>query len=371
MPRSLTIFIDGVPHDQLHKMPFARGFKSRARLVPILGYSVNCQTMLFTGKNPDEIGFWCEFSYDPEHSPFRRIKALLPLLALSEVWYPTQRVVHKVLDKLGWFSSTKNIPIRYLADFSETGHSVFDRSFDKPSLLGHPEVTSFLHWQFPNDDQRDEVMFEAAKRKIEQDEDPGHIVLMLSKLDMCSHWEGVASEPYERMLQENDRYIRELTSAFLERCPDGVVFVVSDHGMSNVDKFIRLDLEKKFGKPSASTYSYFSEGTLLRLWFADDRLRAEMSAHLAGIEGLERFGDDERREHGITRPEYGDLIYHTHESYMLLPSFWGPKPSIGMHGHHPRFPSQHGICLSTREGDFEGEVRAGDFYEVLAGCIEG
>ncbi len=370
MPRVLTIFIDGVPYDQLQNMPYARELKSHARLVPTLGYSVNCQTMLFTGKTPDEIGFWCEWSYDPENAPFRRIKALLPLLSLAEAWYPAKRVVHKVLDRLRWVSCTKNIPIRYLADFKENGRSVFDRGFDKPSLLDHPEMTSLLHWHFENNEERDEVMFRAALKKIREEDDPGHITLMLAKLDHCSHWEGVASAPYNEVLLENDRHIRELTEAFLEKSPDGVVFVVSDHGMSNIEHEIDLQLEKRFGRPSASTYSYFTEGTLMRLWCHDAELEKAIRGYLAGIAGLERFGDDERLEFGITRPEYGDHIYHTHEGYQLVPSFWGPKPSVGMHGHHPRFPSQHGICLSSREGDFSGEVGATDFYRVLRGCLQ-
>jgi hypothetical protein len=37
-----------------------------------------------------------------------------------------------------------------------------------------------------------------------------------------------------------------------------------------------------------------------------------------------------------------------------------------MHGHHPRYSNQHGVCLSSRKGDFEGEIGAGEFYQLLA-----
>ncbi len=369
MPRTLTIFIDGVPFDQLEGMPFAREFTSRARLVPILGYSVNCQTMLFTGKTPDETGFWCEWEYDPDASPFRRIKALLPILGLAELWYPAKRIVHKFLDRLRWVNSTKNIPIRYLADFNQTGLSVFDRGFDQESLLDHPEMTSFLHWQFTNSHERDEVMFQAALDKIRNAEDPGHITLMLAGIDHCSHWDGVGSEPYKVLLAENDRYIRELTNAYLERFPDGQVFVVSDHGMSNIEHHIDLDLEARFGRPSRDGYVHFTEGTLLRVWSQSQPLLAEMAEYLDAIEGLQRFGDEERAEQGITRQSFGDLIYYTDEHYQLVPSFWGPKPSVGMHGHHPSNRSQHGICLSTREEGFGEQIDAKQFYDALAECL--
>ena len=40
-----------------------------------------------------------------------------------------------------------------------------------------------------------------------------------------------------------------------------------------------------------------------------------------------------------------------------------------MHGYHPRYESQHGICLSSRPGDFDGKVSATDFYNVLSGYL--
>jgi hypothetical protein len=363
---SLTIFIDGLPHSQLDKMTYTREFKSRGRLVPILGYSVNCQTQLFTGKNPDELGYWCEWQYDPEGSPFRRMRGLLNLLAPFERWYPMQRVIHKVLDRLGLVTCTKNIPLRVLADFSETGHSVFSSAFDQPSLLDLPQLTKFIHTTFPDVTNSDEDAFKATLEHIEQASDPGHVLVSFVRLDHCSHWDGVASEAYDVTLAENDDRIRALSEAYLAKVPDGTVRVLSDHGMSNIEHSVKLDLEGHFGQPGRAAYSYFTEGTILRVWCADASLRERIRDYLDEITGIEGFSDAERRYDGITRPEFGDLIYHTHEGYQFVPSFWGPKPSVGMHGHHPRYPDQHGICLSSREGEFEGEVRAVDFYRVLA-----
>jgi len=46
-------------------------------------------------------------------------------------------------------------------------------------------------------------------------------------------------------------------------------------------------------------------------------------------------------------------------------------PSVGMHGHHPRFPGQHGICLSNRPDDFAERVSAEDFYRCLSASMNG
>lgn len=367
MPSSLTIFIDALPFEQLDKMPYSREFKTRARLVPILGYSVNCQTQLFTGQTPDELGFWCEWQYDPEGSPFRKLRWLLRLAAPLERFYYAKRVVHKLLDRLGWVSCTKNIPFRLLGDFSETGHSVFNRKFFRhPSLLDTPGLTQFLHSSFPVVERRDEDAFEATLAHINAGGDPGHVLVTFTRLDHSSHWDGVDSERYDAMLARNDDYIRELSEAFLRNAPDGIVRVVSDHGMSNIEHPVAVDLERRFGPPSRSSYAYFTEGTILRVWCKDEALRGRIAAYLDGVAGIERYSDDERSHDGIARRDFGDLVYHTLESHQFIPSFWGPKPSVGMHGHHPRYPRQHGLCLSSREGEFEGEIRASDFHRVLA-----
>ena len=370
MPRTLTIFIDGLPFDQLEKLPFTRNFTSKARLIPILGYSVNCQTELFTGKRPDEIGFWGEWTYAPETAPFRKFKSLLKMISFVEYWYYGKRIVHKVLDRMGWASATKNIPLSYLGSFEETGHSVLTKGFRGDSLLQHEKLRVFLHTEFPVVVRRDEDNFQAVKKFIDQVDDPGSILATFTRIDGCSHWDGVASDPYNELLVVQDGYIRELSEAFLAKVPDGTVLVASDHGMTNVTDIVKIELEKEFGKPDAMGYAYFTEGTILRVWCEDLTTREKIQNYLDGLHGLEPLGDDDRKEFGITKAEFGDLIYHTLEGFQIVPSYWGPKPSVGMHGYHPRYRSQHGVCLSSREGDFEGNVSATDFYNVLSRYLD-
>jgi predicted AlkP superfamily pyrophosphatase or phosphodiesterase len=341
--RSLTIFIDALPFDQLPKMPYTREFASQARLIPILGYSVNCQTQLFTGQTPDEIGFWCEWQYDPDGSPFRKWRSLLSIASLAEGFYPARRIIHKI------------------------GHSVFNRRFfDKPSLLDTPGYNLFLYSDFSVPSRFDEDAFQATLEHINREEDPGHALVTFVQIDAISHRDGVDSAPYDAMLAQNDDYIRRLSEAYLQKVPDGTVFVVSDHGMSNIEHEVRLDLEGRFGQVGTESYAYFVEGTILRVWCADTGLRSRIDAYLQTVRGIERYSEEERKRDGLTRPDFGDLIYHSLEKYQFVPSFWGDKPSVGMHGHHPRYSNQHGVCLSNRKGDFEGEIRAGEFYRLLA-----
>lgn len=365
MRPTLTIFIDGLPFDQLENMPFARGMASQARLVPSLGYSVNCQTELFTGQSPDALGFWCEWSAEPETSPFRRFRSVFKLLSPLERFYPAKRVFHKIVDRLAPVSYTKNIPIPYLSDFDETGFSVFDPRFSLPSLLDDPAWTKFLHHQFPPGRERDRLATQAVLEYIEKSEDPGPVLVTLVEIDHCSHWEGVGSPPYMEQLAENDAYIRELTGAYLAKVPDGIVFVVSDHGMTNIERTVRVDLESRFGPPSETSYLYFSEATIFRVWIKDSALLDPIKTYLDAIDDIDGLDEEERRELGVTSREFGDLIYHTPVGAQIVPSFWGNKPSVGMHGHHPKYPGQHGLCLASESGLFGGSIRATDFHRVL------
>jgi len=365
MSKALTIFIDGVPFDQLHKMPFSQTLASRARLLPVLGYSVNCQTELFTGKSPDELGFWCEWSYEPETSRFRALRPFFRLMTPIERSYRLKRVFHRLLDRFAPVNYTKHIPIPYLHLFDETGHSVFDPRFDQPSLLDDPKLTKFLYHQFAPGRNRDIEATAAALEHIEASDAPGPILITLVQIDHCSHWDGVGSPSYQEHLAENDESIRSLTEAYLQKEPEGVVFVVSDHGMSNIERTVAIDLEGRFGRAGPKTYTYFSEATLLRVWVHDDALLAPIREYLDAIAELERLDDAEREELRLTSEAFGDLIYHTPVGVQIVPSFWGPKPSVGMHGHHPRYPEQHGICLSSEAGLFEDSLRAVDFHRVL------
>jgi len=369
--QTLTIFIDGLPFDQLEKLPYTREFASRARLIPILGYSVNCQTELFTGKRPDDLGFWCEWTYSPDTASFRGFGPLLRGLSFVDRWYYAKRVVHKLLDRMRLASATKNIPLAYLANFEETGHSALTPGFDQDSLLSHAKLKVFLHTRFPVVARRDQDNFEDAKKYLDENESPESMLVTFTRIDGCSHWAGVGSEPYDELLVVQDGYIRELSEAFLAKVPDGTVLVVSDHGMVNVTDHVRIDLENAIGRPDTSGYAYFSDGTILRVWCDDDAVRERIVSYLDAIQGIELLSDEDRKRFGITRPEFGALVYHSLEGYQLVPSFWGPKPSVGMHGYHPRYPSQHGICLSSREGDFEGQVSATDFYDTLSRYLDG
>ena len=154
------------------------------------------------------------------------------------------------------------------------------------SLLEHPKLKVFLHTKFPVDVRRDEDNYRAVKQYIEDADDPGHILATFTRIDGCSHWDGVASPPYDELLLVQDGYIRELSEAFLAKVPDGNVLVASDHGMTNVTEQLSIELEDEIGDPDESGYAYFTEGKILRVGCDDPATRDRIQSYIRRIADL-------------------------------------------------------------------------------------
>ena len=339
----MLIFIDGFPFYYLDKAPQMSQFEGKARLIPGFGYSINCQLELFTGLQPDEVGYFGDWTYAPERSPFRRAKILLRLLnPVGRVYY-LDRLLHKALGKITRIE-VKNIPFSYLPMMAPNSGDIFKREISVD--LFHGAATffwpDFLHLKWG---KRDAATFIAAMDAIEAD---GKVVLTFTELDHIAHACGVGSPEFDHHVEHIDSWVSDLKEEFLKRYPDGVVIVVSDHGMVNVNKRVHIKLESVLGTPGKRPYAYFLDGTILRVWTFDARIRARCKEYLNSLEVGVILTSDERKRWGVSSPTFGDIIFVANEGVMFVPSFWGRKLSRAMHGYLPDLASQHGIFLCSQ-----------------------
>src|SRR3954468_20016136 len=73
----LFVFIDACGWEIIKNDPFGNAFApNRKKLGSVFGYSSACVPSILSGRWPVEHRNWCYFVYDPEHSPFQRLKAL-------------------------------------------------------------------------------------------------------------------------------------------------------------------------------------------------------------------------------------------------------------------------------------------------------
>src|SRR6185436_18511223 len=121
----LFVFIDALGWEILKNDPFAGSMAPhRARLESVFGYSSACVPSILSGRWPQEHRNWCYFVHDPEHSPFRSLRALrwLPKAVTSRRIFRRwlSRFVKVQLKFRGYFD-LYNIPFRHFAmlDFTE------------------------------------------------------------------------------------------------------------------------------------------------------------------------------------------------------------------------------------------------------------
>src|SRR5215510_5546023 len=120
----LFVFIDACGWEIIQDKPFARTFApNRRRLDSVFGYSSACVPSILSGRWPDEHRNWCYFVYDPEHSPFKSLRALR--------WLPkaftSRRIFRRYLSMLvknrfdfhGYFD-LYNMPFEQISQFDFT-----------------------------------------------------------------------------------------------------------------------------------------------------------------------------------------------------------------------------------------------------------
>jgi len=338
---SLIVFVDAFPYSELMKAPFLNGFRYRRPLVPNIGYSVNLQAEIFTGKSPDDLGYFCDWKFDPEKSPFRSWNKILSLLTPLEFGYLPRRFVHKVLSRFRGVEC-KDIPMRFLPHLSPTKRDVFSMDFPGGSLFTQFGFAIIKCTDFRGELwERDVAVFEKAKEELKT---RPRLVLMLGALDGCGHWEGVGSAKWDSLIGALDDKCRELCEVYERHYRGGTVAVLSDHGMSNVQRGHKIDLSRLNGKRCKC----FVDGTIIRVWSGDEDVLDDASKYLNSVDWGSLLSEAERRDAGITNREFGDLIFIANEGEQICPSFWGAKLSKGMHGYRAS-NKQMGIALLSWE----------------------
>jgi len=344
---NLIIFIDSYPYNILQRTGYFENFTIRRKMNPGFGYSINLQAEIFTGKCPDDLGYFCEWRYSPQDSRFARWKAPFNLLRPSRRFYYLDRIAHRALGK--FFGNIGTIPFSYLPYLCKVPGDVFQNNFGHASLFtAFPSIKliSFRDFKHLPSSQKDIGVYQGVLQAIPH---YNNIVATLVDLDGLAHGHGIDSEIYLEHLQKLDSWINTLSEKFLKLYPKGSVIIVSDHGIAPVSHGLDPAIEKNFGRPALKRYYYFVDATILRIWTFDPILRQEMHNYLDTCSEGSPLTDSERRDYGLAHAGHGDLIFQLKEEVMFQPSFWGKGLSHAMHGYHPSCERQQGIFLIRSE----------------------
>ena len=357
-PPLLLILVDALEFRKARRMRALRDMPLVVPLRPGFGFSVNLDAELFAGATADEVGFFNEWTYDPEGSPFPRLGWMGSFLDSCGSVYPMDRLLHRIMGRLLFRTSLGNIPFSQLHLFKPTKVAVWDTEFPLPSLFSEfrdLEVVAahLIPRPAPGIGDRDAAAVAVALHKIRQRK---AVFLYLVDLDRVGHVFGPASPEHRRMIDRLDGWLEQLVRTFCDVSPTGQVVLLSDHGMAPVRRSVTIPFRQIAGRSGEDTYVYFLDHTMCRVWSKRGDLLERIRDHLARVDFGEIVRDEERRCAGFASRRWGDLIFLLNEGIVFSPSTYGRGVPAGMHGYHPNCDTQ--TAVFCYRGPRKDEVRS-------------
>jgi predicted AlkP superfamily pyrophosphatase or phosphodiesterase len=367
----LCFLVDAFRHDYLREgvTPFMEKLASEgsARPLPtILGYSDSIRATIFTGRYPDQLGYWMEYCFRPERSPFRPLDRLAAFdrfpvdfgqraakFALSATLmrklarsrgYPTLNLRHIPFGALRFFDYTLTLPMT------------------APGALGAPTIFDRLSaagkkWSYLDASTMPRQRLINSVRELPKE--TALVFVYLHQIDMASHLFGLGSARFKRSLRTVDALVAELYLEARSRFGEPSVLVFSDHGMTPIERTVAIPELRRhpaFGKG----FVFALDATMVRLWYLRDepRLRDDLRSLVAGklpgrfLSRPDRVALHVDFDHNL----YGDDIFLTEPGTVIFPNFHSYVRPKAMHAYDPSHPDQDGILIAPDDGLSRDEV---------------
>ena len=361
-PPLLVFLVDAFRHDylELGETPFLESLASSGVVRPletILGYSDSIRATAFTGAYPDELGYWMEYRFRPEGSPFRPFSSLGPVdrvpsdlalralkLGLSRTvvpqlarrrGYPTLDLRHLPFGALRFFDYSLRQPMTAYGALGEP--TIFDRL----TCAGRP-------WRYLDSSKvGDRGIVDGIANAPE---DSALLFVYLHHVDMASHLFGIDGPQFHSALRRTDERVRHVAGAVGRRFDDVDTLVFSDHGMSPA-RSLRSIRELRWHPAFGKAFCFALDATMVRLWYLEDRafLREELRELVANrLPGRFLSEQDRRALHvDFNHRDYGDEIFLVEPGVIIFPNFHSYVRPKAMHAYDPADPDQTGIFIAA------------------------
>jgi len=350
----LIVFIDAFPYkykyilqDLLHN-----NIKSITELIPEIGYSSNQHPALFSGLLPDEAGYFTDWN-------FNGIQFGLKTTYLrhdSSINF----IINQISSRIGF--TTHNIPIGLRKYFSNSGIYYFENA-DKFKLLKINKLANFkLRSTKLNEELK--MLDNLSKTKFTEKE-----FIVINNIDHWGHSFTPYSIRYKELIINLIKKISKVVDKFVNQYPKAKVLIMSDHGMTIVDKKKKIVLEKEFGK-QGKEYIYFLDSVILRVW-CNNRIYSNIKNFLIE-KSYKVLTKDERIYYGLTKKSFGSIIAIAPAGTVFSPNYFGYgiiHKARGMHGYFPNEETQHGI-LACNFNLKEKVVRNKEVFNIISKIIK-
>jgi hypothetical protein len=361
----LFVLTDAVRHDYVRpeRTPYLAALARNlgfARMRPLLGYSDSIRAAIFTGRYPDETGYWMEYCYRPGSAAFAPLErlALLDRLPSDFVRRGTkfvlsQTVVRQLAGRRGYqHLSLRHLPFRALDSFDWT----LRREMTAPGELGEPTVFDILSAAGRSWSYLDSSKLGTRGLLRALDELPletSFAFVYLHQVDMASHAFGLDSRLFEWTLRRTDALTQAVVERTRARLGELDLAVFSDHGMSRVERVARYPvLWRHHAFPHG--FCFALDATMVRLWYhdPDPALREELQSIVAAGAPGRFLGHSELVSLHLDFDGrlYGDEIYLLEPRTAIFPNFHSMLRPKAMHAYHPDDGEQQGVAIGLADG---------------------
>lgn len=367
MRNSLLIFIDGFQYDEaVTRLSILRNARL-SRVTPGFGFSNNIYPEMLCGTDPDEIGYFNEWS--PKHDmEMGHASLLFNMLDLCRNNLYINAGIRSVIFNKIFKKKYCNIPFKYVNYFEPHGSHQF-KDLGKQSLLYKYNLEIVDSVDFKRNrrmlDSRDK---KSLKKIFTMDLRNKNIFLSLVELDNICHRYGIGSNEYSLHIEYLDKNLGRVIDSFKKANNECQIYLFSDHGMVNVTKKAEIELEKIVGDAVPDRYLYFLDSTFLRVWIKEPALYRKIFDYLKDIYDGEILSEQEREIFGVKNKAFGDIIFRAKEGVLFFPNFFGARMVKAMHGYNSDLRSQQAF-FSQISGDSDASDlprRSKEIYKFLS-----
>ncbi len=360
-PPAVVVLIDAFRHDFISdeitpNLAQLAADGVQLPLRPILGYSDAIRATFFTGRYPDETGYWMEYCYRPDTSPWKGVQryACVDQIPFDPaVRYlkmaASMTVMRAVAKKRGTSHlDLRNMPLKAAHKFDLT----LNQPMTAPKALGYPSIFDTCTavgrpWAY-----LDASKARSRGQLLDMVEglssDVGLIFVYLHQIDMAAHVFGLSSKRFWQSVRRTDNLLGQILCRISARFGKTDPLIFSDHGMSVLRRQLSIqDLLEHPGFPER--FFVALDGTMVRLWFFDDdeRLHAQIRDRVAN-----RFPGRFLAEADLAAYHlqfigrlYGDEIYLLEPGIGVFPNFHSYIKPRAMHAYEPTDQDQWGIFV--------------------------
>lgn len=369
----ILILLDAFRFDYLSKAdtPFLSRIAESSiyckQLEPSFGF---CErTEILVGKDSLESGFFTALGYDPEGSPYARIKPVLFVLNLFEK-ATRSLFLKKALRKVLWelvknkakTFHPRNIPMNMLSKISLTEDGLWSEIESNPNSLLNLFAGRVFFKAFTSLDRNDIDDDKGRMQKVIDGLCGSDVFfpVYLSQIDAVGHSFGPESAELRVAVKELDRQLEQFCDDILAKDSDANIYFCGDHGMTTVHT--EIDIEAKIKEAFKlgvfpKQCHYFLDSTMARFWFPKANVQHEaietfFEEQFSPGQGKLIFYRDYEKN-GIPKSRrYGDCIWVCEPGCILNPDFFGGVTKIkGMHGYNGEFKDMHGFYIAYNTQD--------------------